>query len=837
MSFSNPFFFIAASTLIGVGRATTLKPFNATTHHGPVNATSLPNGSHGVLSLPLRKVEHKGVGTPSLARRYFGSDVLGVYGAAYFAELTIGTGDKPQTVNVLLDTGSFELWVNPDCAATNVHQYCSDFGHYDPTLSPTSKNLNKTFKIQYGLGSASGTYHQDDVFISGAKLPGQQFGVSNASSDVWFGILGLGHGKGHGVIQYESVVDSLAAQGYTDSKLFSLDLGAQPGPTSAITGEMVFGGVDTNKYAGNLAKVPTDPNDAHYVATLNSITLQVPSSGPGSGSANTFAQSIKAINDSNLPLQVVVDSGTTLSLLPESVVRAIAAGFPGAQPDGNGGYKVPCDLRNTTEGRVDFELRGDGDNKVRISVSYSDFIWYGGDECFLGAWYTSNVGVWILGDTFLRGAYVTFDQSNNALYMANYVSCGEGSNLVPVPAGPDEATNIPGSCEVAAPAQKVPSPVTTIPVYDPDCDCTVFSFSTAFSTAFYTAFKTRTATAIATATTATVRKQASAAPVPGPLTPENDDRDEDEDQEQQKHVEIITATETFTSTLVHHVTYTAGRRVATSHVTVVTTFCPGDIIPPASPAPAPALVHSQTQGRVQHTITTTRPIPSAFISTTVELVTIARVSHVTKTAPATFITTMNSTTSMATTALNSARKNAYSSPTPWSLSFPTESILSTFPFSPPTFSSSATTSYSVPFLPSPSPFQQNYQQQQQPQQQSAAPNFGFGAAGWGFNSSSFSSPHISGGISHDNIPAGTGIGIGQGGAAVAVTPAPTPTPAPADADAGPTPAKTTEIWHSPMPSGMAMATSAAARKTLGDVAVGLWTVMMVMVVRSAAGVL
>ncbi|OTB18062.1 hypothetical protein K445DRAFT_365066 [Daldinia sp. EC12] len=831
MSFSNPLFFIAASTLVGVGRATTFNKslLNGTHDNGPVNATSFPKSSHQVLSLPLRKVEHKGVGTPSLAKRYFGSDVLGVYGAAYFAELTIGTGDNPQTVNVLLDTGSFELWVNPDCGATNVHQYCDEFGHYDPALSPTSKNLNKTFKIQYGLGSASGTYHQDDVFISGAKLPSQQFGVSNASSDVWFGILGLGHGKGHGVIEYESIVDSLAAQGYTDSKLFSLDLGAQPGPTSAITGEMVFGGVDTNKYAGNLAKVPTDPNDAHYVATLNSITLQVPSSSSGSGSANAFSQNIKAINDSNLPLQVVVDSGTTLSLLPESVVSAIAAGFPGAERDGNGGYKVPCDLRNTTEGRVDFELRGDGNNKVKISVSYSDFIWYGGNECFLGAWYTGDVGVWILGDTFLRGAYVTFDQDNNALYMANYVSCGEGSNLVPVPAGPDAAANIPGSCELAAPAQKVPSSVTTIPVYDPGCDCTVFSFSTVFSTALSTAFKTRTATA----TTATVKKQASAAPRPGSTLPEGDDCDEDEDQAQQKHVEIITATETFTSTLVHLVTYTAGRRVATSHVTVVTTFCPGDILPPASPAPVPITIHSHTQGRAQYT--TTRPISSTAVSAPIEHVTIAEATHMTESASATFITTMNSTTQITTTVPNTAYINAYSSPLPWTASASTESILSTFPFSPPTFSSSSitTTSYSVPFAPAPP---QGYQQQQQ-QQQNAFPNVGFGAAGWGFNSTTTtttSGPRISGGVNYANYPIpgaapasqglglGVGNGLGNGNAAVA--------------PAAAAPTKTKEIWHSPMPSGMAMATSLAVKKTLGDVAIGLWTVMMVMVIGSAVGI-
>lgn len=30
---------------------------------------------------------------------------------------------------------------------------------------------------------------------------------------------------------------------------------------AAVTGEMAFGGVDKNKYAGYLKKVPTDPSD------------------------------------------------------------------------------------------------------------------------------------------------------------------------------------------------------------------------------------------------------------------------------------------------------------------------------------------------------------------------------------------------------------------------------------------------------------------------------------------------------------------------------------------------------------------------------------------------
>ncbi|KAI5863609.1 aspartic peptidase domain-containing protein [Durotheca rogersii] len=193
-----------------------------------------------VLSMPLRRVEHRdGAGTPSLSRRFFGANVLGVYGTAYFAELTIGTGsDTRQTMDVLIDTGSFELWVNPDCSASSLPDMCEALGRYDPGASSTaqslrsasSNNRSTTFSIRYGRGSVSGAYYTDDVYISGAKIEGQQFGVANQSSDVWFGILGLGHSQADSTSSYPLVVDSVAAQGYANSRLFSLDLGNQPDP-------------------------------------------------------------------------------------------------------------------------------------------------------------------------------------------------------------------------------------------------------------------------------------------------------------------------------------------------------------------------------------------------------------------------------------------------------------------------------------------------------------------------------------------------------------------------------------------------------------------------------
>lgn len=85
------------------------------------------------------------------------------------------------------------------------------------------------------------------------------------------------------------------------------------------------------------------------------------------------------------------------------MVKQIAAQFPGAEPDGNGGYRVDCAFQRQ-QGTVDFEFLSTT-GPVVINVAYSDFIWNNGGRCFLGASYSSDVGIWILGDSFLRGAY------------------------------------------------------------------------------------------------------------------------------------------------------------------------------------------------------------------------------------------------------------------------------------------------------------------------------------------------------------------------------------------------------------------------------------------------
>lgn len=104
-----------------------------------------------------------------------------------------------------------------------------------------------------------------------------------------------------------------------------------------------------------------------------------------------------------------MDSGTTLSLLPQALVEALAAQFPGTTSDGHGGYKVPCSYQQQP-GTVSFSLAtsfsGAG-STLTINLPYAEFVWNAGnDNCYLGAWYDTSVSVHILDDTPWRLRYL-----------------------------------------------------------------------------------------------------------------------------------------------------------------------------------------------------------------------------------------------------------------------------------------------------------------------------------------------------------------------------------------------------------------------------------------------
>lgn len=165
----------------------------------------------------------------------------------------------------------------------------------------------------------------------------------------------------------------MASQGLIASRAFSLDLRSVDSPN----GSLIFGGIDTGKFTGSLAKLPiVDPADTplganRYWINMTSVGLILPNGTSG------------LLASGNLP--VFLDSGGTLSRFPNETFFAIGDAFSEATfNETNGFYDIDCAVADET-GSVAFGF-GAGQSEKFINISYKDFIWNPSEqgECVLG---------------------------------------------------------------------------------------------------------------------------------------------------------------------------------------------------------------------------------------------------------------------------------------------------------------------------------------------------------------------------------------------------------------------------------------------------------------------
>ncbi|KUI65031.1 Candidapepsin-3 [Cytospora mali] len=353
---------------------------------------------------------------------------------AYYAQLNIGT--PAQQVYVQLDTGSFELWVNPTCSNLDSadEQFCNMVGSYNASQSSTASDMDSKKTLSYGIGSANISYFQDDIALPGASTPmtGVQFGVATSTKSEFSGILGIGYGLGY-TTKYRNFVDELAYQNHTKVKAYSVALGSK----DEGEGVLVFGGVDTSKFAGNLAALPIIPAKdspdgvARYWISMNNMSLT-----PPSGQTKMYL---------NSTMDVFLDTGSTLTLLPQDVCDQLGSDFGASGVDSSGYYNVDCSLADL-DGTVNFDFNG-----VSIEVPYSEFIRKNSeDSCVLGI--TPSDTFTLLGDTFMRSAYAVFDLDTNAIHMQQYTNCGSTPAAI---ANTSILTTLEGECKPAHAASKV----------------------------------------------------------------------------------------------------------------------------------------------------------------------------------------------------------------------------------------------------------------------------------------------------------------------------------------------------------------------------------------------
>lgn len=343
-------------------------------------------------------------------------------GNFYTIPLSIGTpGNR---VDVVFDTGSWELWVNPICSKSRNPDFCAKFGRL--TDSKSIQNLKAQTNLTYGTGYAYIDYFQDTIAVGSARLSKQIFGVAKDSAFWETGIMGTGpspRGFNDPKAGY-FFVDTLAKEGITKSRAFGLDLAG----IESQRGSVVFGGVDKKKFRGTLQRLPIVPatntpdGAARYWVTLDGISLS---------SGDKYTQIVGSQT-------VFLDSGAQVANLPQPVVDQIVRVFPGAKLAQYGQYQVDCSLRSSTN-TLDFKF-----GKTTIKVSYNDFIYQypGSNYCYLGV-QVAYGQMYSLGDSFLRSAYVVYDQDHQELSIAQSADCG--TNLVPI--GPGPAGPLVGDCD------------------------------------------------------------------------------------------------------------------------------------------------------------------------------------------------------------------------------------------------------------------------------------------------------------------------------------------------------------------------------------------------------
>lgn len=309
-------------------------------------------------------------------------------GSYYTVDLTFGS--QKEVIAVDIDTGSSDLFVISSAATCPIKKpgeeagYCLKFGTFDVSLSTTIKNQNQKFSITYGdTTGASGEYYLDLVGISGTTISPIVFAVADVASATP-GVFGIGFDAIEAVTTGESdylnFPAQLVQQGYITKNFYSLYLDS---PT-AKGGTVIFGGIDNTKYTGSLVTVPLTSNSEFFV-TLDTIT------------ATGLKYSVNA--------PVLLDSGTTITLLAKAAVDAIAKLYPNAKYDNLVGlYHVS----GSPTGSLTYNI-----GSASISIPFSSLVEpasdYGGSSgYYLDIAYAGNDPN-ILGDNFLRWAYVVYD--------------------------------------------------------------------------------------------------------------------------------------------------------------------------------------------------------------------------------------------------------------------------------------------------------------------------------------------------------------------------------------------------------------------------------------------
>ena len=201
---------------------------------------------------------------------------------AYFIELDVGT--PPQTLEVLVDTGSSDLFFPASNATPCVKGNCPG-GRFNPSDSSSFEKEPKapSFYSAYADGSQeSGFFANDHIAVGATTLENVTFGVASSvqvspgiKNGPQNGIMGVSYIDGQNApygrnlsFEYPTIPKALYDSGDAASYSYSLYLNSNEDDN----GSMLFGGVDTAKFVGELKTLAVvDPSSTNLQIDLVSL--------------------------------------------------------------------------------------------------------------------------------------------------------------------------------------------------------------------------------------------------------------------------------------------------------------------------------------------------------------------------------------------------------------------------------------------------------------------------------------------------------------------------------------------------------------------------------------
>lgn len=373
---------------------------------------------------------------------------------SYFGTINIGT--PSQSFDVVLDTGSSDLWL----AGSSCTQCPKGTPEFDTSASSSLQSSSDQVQINYGSGSVIGTLAKDTVSMGDFTVSDQTMLVvdqmtSGLVDGSIAGIMGLAFqtiASTGAVPFWQALINNNQFSSPEMSVFLTRFLDDAQATDEEPGGILTFGGTNSTLFTGDIdfQDFPSGSTASYWLQSISAITVNGNTVTPSSSEA-----------------LAAIDTGTTLIAGPSDAVANIWAQVEGSQALSGqmaGFFSYPCNTNVSVAfsfGGQSWSINPDDMNLGTVSKS----------QCLGGIFDISqgtNIGSdssvpsWIVGDTFLKNVYAVFRQNPASVGFAQLSSVAGGSDATGGATGSATFSNtgvpVPSGTGTSGAISTIPSP-------------------------------------------------------------------------------------------------------------------------------------------------------------------------------------------------------------------------------------------------------------------------------------------------------------------------------------------------------------------------------------------